>query len=157
MPVSRPALSLLACSLSQPTATLPVPGDSQASAGGARLPLERYAVILPAGVRTFALQYQGAIQQASSQQSPQDAWSTPALAGMLAAEGVYLSGATYWYPRFDDELVTFTLDVQLPLTWEVVSQGERTRHERVNAATYVRWESPAVQEDVYLVGGPLTE
>jgi hypothetical protein len=141
----------------QPTATLPVPGDSHANAGESRLPLERYAVMLPAGTRTFALQYQGAIRYASPQQSPQDVWSMPEISGMLATEGVYLSGATYWYPRFDDELVTFTVDVQLPLTWEVVSQGERTRHERVNAATYVRWESPAVQEDVYLVGGPLTE
>ena len=45
----------------------------------------------------------------------------------------------------------------MPLTWEVVSQGERTRHARSNGATHVRWESPTVQEDVYLVGGPLTE
>src|SRR5262245_40845871 len=95
----------------QPTTTLPVPGDSHASAGGSRLLLERYAVMLPAGTRTCALQYQGAIQQASPQQSPQDAWSMPETSGMLATDGVYLSGATYWYPRFDDELVTFTLDV----------------------------------------------
>ncbi|HSX80219.1 MAG TPA: signal protein PDZ, partial [Candidatus Saccharimonadia bacterium] len=141
----------------QPTATLPEPGDSHASAGGSRLPLERYAVMFPAGTRTFALQYQGAIQHAPPQHGPQDAWSMPETSGMLATEGVYLSGVTYWYPRFDDEMVTFTLDVQLPLTWEVVSQGERTRHERVNDATYMRWESPTVQEDVYLVGGPLTE
>jgi Peptidase family M1 domain len=141
----------------RPTATLPVPGDSHANAGESRLPLERYAVMLPAGTRAFALQYQGAIRHASLQQSPQDAWSMPEIFGMLATEGIYLSGATYWYPRFDDELVTFTLDVQLPLTWEVVSQGERTRHERVNDTTYVRWESSAVQEDIYLIGGPLTE
>jgi aminopeptidase N len=141
----------------QPTEALFVPGDSHASAAGSRLPLERYAVLLPAGTRMFALQYQGAIQHASPPQAPQDAWSMPETSGMLATEGVYLSGATYWYPRFDDAMVTFTLDVQLPLTWEVVSQGDRTRHERVNEATHVRWESPAVQEDVYLVGGPLTE
>jgi aminopeptidase N len=141
----------------QPVATLPVPGDSHASAGGSRLPLERYDVLLPPGTRTFALQYQGAIQHASLQQGPQDVWSMPETSGMLAAEGVYLSGATHWYPRFDDELVTFSLDVQLPLTWEVVSQGKRTQHERVNDGTHVRWESPTVQEEVYLVGGPLTE
>ena len=46
------------------------------------------------------------------------------ICGILATEGVYLSGATYWYPRFNDEMVTFTIDVQLPLTWEVISQGE---------------------------------
>jgi hypothetical protein len=141
----------------RPTEALATPGNGHASAAGSRLPLERYAVMFPAGTRTFALQYQGAIQHAPPQQGPQDAWSMPETSGMLATEGVYLSGATYWYPRFDDEMVTFTLDVQLPLTWEVVSQGERTRHERVNGATYMRWESPAVQEDVYLVGGPLTE
>src|SRR5215471_5830697 len=141
----------------QPTEALPVPGDSHASAGGSHLPLERYAVIFPAGTRTFALQYPGTIPHSPLQQDPQDAWGMPEISGMLATEGVYLSGATYWYPRFQDEMVTFTVDIQLPLTWEVVSQGERTRHERVNDATYVRWESPAAQEDVYLVGGPLTE
>jgi hypothetical protein len=119
--------------------------------------LARYAVMLPAGVRTFALQYQGAIQHAAPQQGPQDAWSMPEASGGIATEGVYLSGATSWYPRFDDEMVTFTLDVDVPLTWEVISQGERTRHERVNDAMHVRWESPPVQEDIYLVGGPLTE
>src|SRR5262249_22346119 len=100
----------------QPTEALPVPGDGHASAGGSRLPLERYAVICPAGTRTFALQYQGTIQHAPLQQGPQDAWSMPEVSGMLATEGVYLSGATYWYPRFHDEMVTFTVDVQLPLT-----------------------------------------
>src|SRR5262245_7209617 len=90
----------------QPTATLPVPSDNHASGGGSGLPLERYVVMLPAGTRVFALQYQGAIRYAALQQRPQDAWSMPAVAGMLATEGVYLSGATYWYPRFDDELVT---------------------------------------------------
>ena len=141
----------------QPTEALATPGNSHASAPGSHLPLEHYAVMLPVGTRTFALRYQGAIQHASPQQSPQDAWSMPETSGMLATEGVYLSGATYWYPRFDDEMMTFTLDVQVPLTWEVISQGERTRHERVNDATHIRWEAPAVQEDVYLVGGPLTE
>src|SRR5437870_4359605 len=86
----------------QPTATLPVPGDSHASAGVSRLPLERYAVMLPAGRRTCALQYQGATRHAAPQQSPQEAWSMPENSGRLATEGVYPSGATYWYTRFND-------------------------------------------------------
>jgi aminopeptidase N len=81
----------------------------------------------------------------------------PETSGMISTAGVYLSGATYWYARFDDEMVTFTLDVQLPPTWEAVSQGTRTQHARGHEATHVRWESPTVQEEVYLVGGPLTE
>src|SRR5262249_34464764 len=73
----------------QPTEALPVPGDSHASADGLRLPLERYAVIFPAGTRTFALQYQGTIPHAPLQQGPQDAWSMPETSGILAVEGVY--------------------------------------------------------------------
>jgi len=79
----------------QPSETLPVPEDSHVNAGGVRRQLERYAVMLPAGTRTFALQYQGAIRHASLPQGPQDAWSIPEISGMLATEGVYLSGATY--------------------------------------------------------------
>jgi Peptidase family M1 domain len=142
----------------QPAEALDTSGHSHKSAVGSHFhpPLERYALMLPAGTRTFALQYQGTISQALPQETT-DAWSMPDTAGVIAVAGVYLSAATYWYPRFADELVTFTLDVQCPVTWEVISQGARTRHERANDGTYVRWESPTVQEEVYLVGGPLTE
>src|SRR5207249_10390462 len=49
----------------QPPATLPVPGDSPVRAGGSRLPVERYAVMLPAGTRAFALRYQATIEPAA--------------------------------------------------------------------------------------------
>src|SRR5262252_5198119 len=120
-------------------------------------PLERYAVKLPAGTRTFALRYQGNVHHPVPQQRPEDVWSMHDSVGLLAAEGVSLSAATYWYPRFGDALLTFTLDVQLPRAWDAVSQGQRTRHERADNWTYVRWESPEAQEDVYLVGGVFTE
>jgi hypothetical protein len=122
----------------QPVEAQTTPGESHTRMAEARRPLVRYAVILPPETRTFTLQYQGVIRHALSQQGPQDAWSMPETSGMITTDGVYLSGATYWYARFDDELVTFTLDVQLPLTWEAVSQGARTRHERRNEATHVR-------------------
>lgn len=120
-------------------------------------PLERYAVRLPAGTRTFALRYQGKVHHPLPPQRPEDPWKVYDSAGMLAAEGVSLSAATYWYPRFGDALLTFRLDVQLPPAWDAVSQGERTRHARDTNGTYVRWEAPHVQEDVYLVGGIFTE
>src|SRR5215831_4869635 len=120
-------------------------------------PLERYAVKLPAGARTFALRYQGNVHHPVPQQRPEDVWSLHDSVGLLAPEGVSLSAATYWYPRFGDALLTFTLDVQLPRAWDAVSQGQRTRHERADNWTYVRWESPEIQEDVYLVGGVFTE
>src|SRR5712691_2912662 len=109
----------------------------QEDPAGSQPPLEHYAVKLPAGTRTFMLRYQGHVHHPLPQQRPEDAWSVSDTAGMLAVEGVYLSAATYWYPRFGDAWLTFTLDVQLPLAWDAISQGERTRHERADNVTYV--------------------
>src|SRR5262249_23655613 len=111
------------------------PGASGQPQTAAQPPLEHYAVRLPAGTQTFALRYQGNVHHALPPQRPEDPWSVYDSAGMLAAEGISLSGATYWYPHFGDALVTFTLDVQLPLAWDAVSQGERTHHERTDHGT----------------------
>src|SRR5574341_501013 len=133
------------------------PGTSEEPHKPTPPPLERYAVRLPAGTRTFTLRYQGHVHHPLPPQRPEDPWNFYDSAGMLAAEGVSLSAATYWYPRFGDELLTFRLDVQLPPAWDAVSQGQRTRHARDTHGTYVRWETPPVQEDMYLVGGMFTE
>jgi hypothetical protein len=48
------------------------------------------------------------------------------------------------------------MEVQSPPAWEAISQGKRTRHERHEARTLVRWESAEAQEQIFLVAGPLT-
>src|SRR2546428_10422766 len=82
----------------QPAAALDTSGHSYERAVGSPLhpPLEHYALMLPAGTQTFVLQYQGTMPQALPQGTT-DAWSMPDTAGIIAAEGVYLSAATYWY------------------------------------------------------------
>lgn len=123
----------------------------------ASVPLAWYTATLPAGLHTFVLQYAGTIAHPVQPDGTAYARSFRDTSGTIAPEGVYLSGATSWYAHADDELVAFSLDVRLPSTWEVVSQGKRTRHARLPDATHVRWESPEPQEHIYLVGGPLTE
>jgi len=127
-----------------------------ASIGG-QVPVTSYTVVLPPGVRTFTIRYQGPVHHAIPPSDAHNAWSMPDTPGLLTAEGVYLSTATAWYPQGPEPLLTFTLEVQLPAGWEAISQGQRTQHRREHTATFVRWESPTVQEEVYLVGGPLTE
>lgn len=119
-------------------------------------PREHYAVTLPAGVRTVTLRYQGTIHHAWPQQGPPDVWKPDDTPGNIAADGVYLTAATFWYPHFGEALLTFTLDVELPPGWEAISQGQRTRHERTPHGTYVRWEAPQPQENIYLIGGRFT-
>ncbi|WDT81385.1 MAG: M1 family aminopeptidase [Candidatus Manganitrophus sp.] len=65
--------------------------------------------------------------------------------------------STFWYPWFDGGRITFTVEVQSPKGWEVISQGERKSHQRDESGSAVRWESPEPQEEIFLVGGPLTE
>jgi hypothetical protein len=121
-----------------------------------RLP-EYYSVTLPPGVNTFMVKYEGEIHHPLRQQSKEYARHFSGTAGIIFTDGIYLSAESFWYPRFNHEGVSFSLDVRLPDGWEAISQGERTHHARAGALTRIKWESPEPQEEIYLVGGRLTE
>ncbi|MDC4204409.1 MAG: M20/M25/M40 family metallo-hydrolase [Candidatus Manganitrophus sp.] len=123
---------------------------------GMKLPMEEYRVVFPDGKREFVLKYQGIIDhpEEAGEEYARSFGETP---GALSSEGVYLAGSTFWYPWFDGGRITFTVEVQSPKGWEVISQGERKSHQRDESGSAVRWESPEPQEEIFLVGGPLTE
>lgn len=123
---------------------------------GFKIPVEEYRVIVPAGQRRLLLKYQGAVDhpEEEGEEYARSFGETPVV---LSAEGVYLASSTFWYPWFSADPVTFAAEVQSPKGWEVISQGARTEHQRGEAGTAVRWESPEPQEEIFLVGGPLTE
>lgn len=123
---------------------------------GFQIPVEEYRVILPAGKRELFLKYQGTVDhpEEAGEEYARSFGETP---GTLSAEGVYLAASTFWYPWFSVDPVTFAVEVQSPKGWEVISQGGRAKHQRGEAGTEARWESPEPQEEIYLVGGPLAE
>src|SRR5208337_450421 len=120
-------------------------------------PLEFYRIALPAGLHTFTLAYGGAIAEPDVPLASEQAQSFVENSGMISENGVYLSGNSYWYPRFDDELITFTVRVTLPGGWDVVSQGSRTLHDHNNKDTNVQWESPEPQEGIFIVAARFSE
>ena len=78
--------------------------------------------------------------------------------GTIQAEGVFLSGASKWYPApVAGSLVTFSLEVDLPAGWDAISQGRRTVHERSVSGTRVVFVSDEPQEEIWLVAGPWAE
>ncbi len=112
---------------------------------------ESYAVSVPPKQRTFSVSYGGRL-------SPEgDSAGSAEHGDWLSTDGVVLSHESGWYPVFGEELVTFTLAVRAPAGWEIISQGQRTGHRRNGPTSDVRWESPEPQDEVYVVGGPLTE
>jgi hypothetical protein len=122
-----------------------------------RIPLEHYTVSLPPGRRDFVLKYRGVIHHPIRQEGEEYARSFSETPGIISSDGVFLAGASYWYPWFNDGLLSFTIDVQLPEKWDTISQGERTRHVRGGGRTQLQWVSQEPQEEIYLIAGPWTE
>ncbi|MBI3804995.1 MAG: M20/M25/M40 family metallo-hydrolase [Nitrospirae bacterium] len=123
---------------------------------GLQIPIEEYRVTLPAGERRLILKYQGAIDhpKEGGEAYGRSFDETP---GALSPEGVFLASASLWYPWFNNDLITFTVDARMPKGWELISQGKRMKHLQKESGAEIRWESREPQEEIYLVGGPATE
>lgn len=118
---------------------------------------ESFSAVLPEGLQEFALEYQGKINHPLEAQGSEQARGFRDTPGIISAEGVFLSGSSYWYPAVHRALVTFDLQVVLPAEWDAVSQGRRSAHGKGEAGTIVRWESPEPQEEIYLIAARFFE
>jgi len=115
------------------------------------VPLESFVVTLPTGVSTFSIRYAGTIYHPVEPVGKEQARGFDQTAGAITEDVVYLAGSSAWYPRFETDFVTFTLDVRLPAKWDCVSQGSRSLHEGTKTFAKVRWNSPEPQEEIYLI------
>ena len=88
--------------------------------------------------RRFSLRYSGRL----SSQGEFDS-------GHIGPAGVYLSGSAAWYPRFGHALHRFSMTVDLPASWQVVSQGESGLGPQA-----ADWVESLPQDDIYLIAAP---
>jgi hypothetical protein len=121
------------------------------------VPFETYLMILPQGVTAVLLRYGGRIDHPVEQYGKEQARGYSHTPGLISADGVYLAGSSYWYPVFDVPFVTFRMNVELPTSWDAVSQGIRVLHNKDEERAAVRWESPEPQEEIYLVAAKFLE
>lgn len=112
---------------------------------------ERFRLELPAGSGTFTLRYSGTIRHELGAAVEGVGRQRRFTAGLIDEQGVYLSGASGWYPRFGGERVHGALTVRLPDGWTAIGQGRR---EELEAG--VRWEERRPQEALYLIAGRYT-
>ncbi|MFQ5780541.1 MAG: hypothetical protein ACE5HN_07100, partial [Nitrospiria bacterium] len=125
--------------------------------GEAGVRLEHYTVTLPVGLQRFVMAYEGEINHPLIQEEAGSFGKSSETSGIVSADGIFLSGETYWYPWFYTDLLTFSIDLTLPEGWNAVSQGARTRYATGGKLVRIRWESPEPQLEIYLVGGEWTE
>lgn len=118
---------------------------------------ESYRVKLPQGTNTFMLKYGGIINHPLEQHGKEQARGYSHTAGIIANEGVYLEGSSFWYPVFDESFLTFNLCIEMPQDWDAVSQGERKLHSKDKDITRVCWESPEPQEEIFIVAARFSE
>jgi hypothetical protein len=121
------------------------------------VPVEAFRVILPPNITKFVLRYVGTIEHPLESVGRETARGFMTTPGTISDEGVFLDGGSHWYARFPSDFVTFTLEAAVPPGWDVVSQGARTLHGRRDTGTYVQWESPEPQDEIYLIANKFTE
>ena len=119
---------------------------------GSPVPVKRYRVTRTPGSLGLTMAYEGVIDRPLSDPKEEYTRGFRDTSGLIGPEGVYLAGSSVWYPRFDEEFVTFRLDASTPDGWHLISQGNGTSRGDDGRA---RWDSGGAMDEIYLVGGPL--
>jgi aminopeptidase N len=128
-------------------------GRQPAAEPSTSLSLRRYRLDLADGEHSFTLRYSGSIAHALHSRGEEYARSFEETRGIISPQGVFLSGASAWYPLFDDTLVTFDLEIRLPDAWSSMSQGEFLDPPSATE-TGEHWHASTPQEEIYLIAGP---
>ncbi len=115
------------------------------------VPLESFRVTLPAAAVGFTLEYAGEIFHPLEGVGKNQARGFDQTPGSISPEGVYLAGSSGWYPVLESDFITFALTVDLPDTWDAVSQGTRRTVKGMKTRQAVVWDSPEPQEEIYLI------
>ena len=127
-------------------------GDIEGGDARSTPSVKRYRVALPTTGATFRLQYDGVFDHALSDAREEYTRGFRSTPGLVSKEGVYLPGASGWYPLIGRALVTFDLSVAQPAGWRVVSEGSGTARRADGRA---HWASTDPVDQIHIVGGPL--
>jgi aminopeptidase N len=59
--------------------------------------------------------------------------------GHIGPEGIYLTSETFWYPTWEQHLVTFDLTLTLPADWQAITQGQETNQSVTGEQRTSQW------------------
>jgi len=117
----------------------------------------KYSLLLPPGLKTFRIKYAGVIAHPLAEQAENYARSFSETPGLIAADGVFLSGASFWYPQFDGRLYTFRIETDLPGSYDSVSGGDRISRSEKNGRVLTVWKVSSPQDELVLACGKYKE
>ncbi|MDH5730698.1 MAG: M20/M25/M40 family metallo-hydrolase [Gammaproteobacteria bacterium] len=105
------------------------------------------------GQSELEISYHGRIQNQLSAANENYARNFDETAGIISEEGVFLATQSLWFPLFDEQMLSFELEVKLPKDWLSISQGERKQSQIVKSQRIDMWSMPKAQDDIYLIAG----
>lgn len=140
----------------QPRVSEPGAGLRSLGGGSQAERAEEYELIFPEGRHEVRIEYGGEIHQAIAPLGRDYGREMGITSGIIAPEGVFLSGASYWYPEIAGAALSFELRVHLPPGWRSVSQGLSPPQEAAPESDGEVWRSDQPQEEIYLIAGPFT-
>ncbi|MEQ8953004.1 MAG: hypothetical protein RL120_02650, partial [Gammaproteobacteria bacterium] len=110
----------------------------------------------------FTLTYEGVIYDLAEQNSTEYAQSFAETAGIISEQGVFLSGASAWLPRFNEELIQFLLTVDFVPgyeNWSVITQGEKGLTTTISPTATQQsevWRVSTPTEEAHLIAADFT-
>ncbi len=108
-------------------------------------PVQYYQAKFSQPKTKFNLHYSGVITHSLQQISTDYAGEQIQTQGLITPKGVYLSAASYWFPRMDSEYLTFSIQAKLPEGWQFISQGGAIKN---------GWEEQSPQKNIYIIAAP---
>jgi hypothetical protein len=117
-----------------------------------------YELLAAAEDGLLQLSYDGEMNFGLSDQKEEYSRGMRDTRGILGPEGVYLDAGSNWVAQFGDEMLRFTVEIESPADWHVISQGNgrSDMEDAADGRSRAQWDSGAELEQVYLVGGPLS-
>ncbi|MBK7368270.1 MAG: M20/M25/M40 family metallo-hydrolase [Candidatus Eisenbacteria bacterium] len=116
--------------------------------------LARWRVKLPASGGSVVLHYGGHFDYGLSDEREQYTRGFRQTIGIIAKEGVYLSGDGFWYPQLNRALIGARVSVSMPDGWQVIAPGNGRARDTDGRA---HWNLEDGLDELTLVGGPLLE
>ncbi len=104
-----------------------------------------------------ALAYGGTVRHELSSEREGMGRERQTSTGTIGPEGVFLDGASAWYPLIPGSLQRFELEARLPAGWSAVSQGAGPGPAPDPASPGLSvWSETQPQDDIYLIAAPFT-
>ena len=128
-------------------------GEAALVSLGRRGNLERFRLTLQAPGTPVTLAYAGRIEHGLDRASESPGRTREWTQGIISGEGVFLDGASGWYPAFEGLFHTFEMRVALPAGWLAVSQGVGPYTETGPEGVTVHWREDQPQDEIYLIAG----